>query len=115
METKTNVREVRARNGNLIGYFKGNTLFKKVQGSKHRFRKIGDRGSCGIDYDALHTDLPERAAIEIYDSEEEVKYLATAARFKEYGTILHFKEGTADHYTQVFLPVEYFDVVRFKR
>lgn len=69
------------------------------------YRAIGN-GAWGIDYDVLHKVLPNNGSIEIHESEEGKVWLTTVAIFKERGVVLHFKEHTKDHYTQVFLPVE---------
>lgn len=106
MKTK---REIRARNGNYAGMLIGNVFYKKVQGSKHKFRKIGTNGSWGIDYDIVHKDLPENAVVRVLDQENQNIYQTPLQTYKDKGVILHFKEGTKDHYTQVFLPLEFFD------
>lgn len=110
--TQVTRKEIRTKDGRLIGILSGNLLTKRVQKSKHLFRTVGDNGSWGIDYDVLTKELPERCNVHIEEVEERVLYMAPTARWREYGTILHFKEDTKDHYTQVFLPVEYFDKVR---
>lgn len=100
---------LRTQDGRLVGVLKGNVLHKSVQMSKHLFRAIGARGSFGIDYDVLFEELPERSSIYITDTESKSVYMTPAARWRENGEIKHFKEGSKDHYTQVFLPLEYFD------
>lgn len=100
---------IEAANGNLIGTLRGNVLTKQAKKSIHMYRSIGARGSWGIDYDALHNKLPERCVIRIEEREEGITYQATAANWMLNGIVKHFKEGTKDHYTQVFLPLAYFD------
>lgn len=102
-------RTIEAANGNLIGTLRGNVLTKQVKKSVHMYRSIGARGSWGIDYDALHEKLPERCVIRVEDREEGITYQTTAANWMLNGSTKHFKEGSKDHYTQVFLPIEYFD------
>jgi hypothetical protein len=101
-------REIRAKNGNYVGVLIGNVLHKRVQGSKHKFRKIGDNGSWGIDYDVVYKDVPETTVVRVFDTETQTTYQTPIKKYKEKGIILHFKENTADHYVQVFLPVEEF-------
>lgn len=90
---------------------KGNVLRKRVHSSKHLFKAIGDRGSWGIDLDVLN-DLPERGSIFIEDIDTKILYMSRVAQWKEHGTILHFKELSADHAVQCFLPIDYFDKTR---
>lgn len=105
-------RRVTTRNGLLVGILKGSVLYKRTLASKHLYRKVGSHGSWGIDYDVLFKQLPERGAVHINEQENHVLYTVKNAKWRENGEILHFKEGTTDHYTQVFLPLEYFDKVR---
>lgn len=104
--------QLKTQDGRLVGTLKGNVLSKTVQASKHKFRKIGANGSWGIDYEVLTKQLPARCSVRITDTESGIMYMAPAERWKEYGEILHFKEGQVDHYTQIFLPLEYFDKVK---
>ena len=101
-------REIRAKNGNFAGILSGNIFHKKVQGSKHKFRKIGINGAWGIDWSIIHEDLPKNTVVRILDHETQIIYQTPLQTYKDKGTILHFKEGTKDHNTQVFLPLEYF-------
>lgn len=101
--------ELKTKDGRLVGILKGSVLYKRVKGSKHKFNAIGDNGSWGIDYDVLMNQLPQRCSVYITDTENQTIYMAPASRWKDYGEIKHFKEKTQDHYTQVFLPLEYFD------
>lgn len=103
---------VKTKDGRLVGLLKGGILYKRVSKSRHLFRKVGDNGSWGIDYDVLFKELPERASVYITDEDDHILYMARVGTWKEYGEILHFKEETVDHYTQVFLPLEYFDKVK---
>lgn len=104
--------QLKTKDGRLVGTLKGMVFAKTVQGSKHLFRKIGANGSWGIDLEVLTKQLPERASVRITDTENGILYMASVARWKEYGEIKHFKEETIDHYTQIFLPLEYFDKVK---
>lgn len=106
-------REIRASNGNFIGYLKGKILFKRVKGSVHKYRAVGDSGAWGMDYLALHS-LPKGTVVRVEDEEEGVIYQCPAHIIKSKGTIFHFKEGTKDHYTQVFLPVEMWEQIRYE-
>lgn len=103
---------VETKDGRLIGILKGSVLHKRVRKSAHLFRKIGVNGSWGIDYEVLMKELPERGSVYITDSEEGILYMVANGKWKEMGEVLHFKEDTVDHYTQVFLPVEYFTRVK---
>lgn len=99
---------VTTKEGRVVGILRGSVLYKNVQGKRHLFRKIGNNGSWGIDYDILYGQLPERGSVYITDAETNTIYMAQNGTWKEHGVILHFKEGERDHNTQVFLPLEYF-------
>ena len=105
-------RTLKTKDGKIIGVLRGGVLYKRVEKSKHLFRKIGGNGSWGIDYDVLFNQLPERSSVYITETEEGILYMATKGHWKEYGQILHFKQDEEDHYTQVFLPLEYFTKVK---
>ena len=102
------------KDGKRVGTLKGSVLYKYVNKSKHLFKSIGDNGSWGIDYDVLFKKIPERGSVYIQDNDDHILYMVKVGQWKEYGHIKHFKSGTDDHYTQVFLPIEYFDKVRQK-
>lgn len=95
-------------NGRYVGTLIGKVFNKRAKKSVHLFRKIGEHGSWGIDYEVLFAQLPENGIIRIEETEEFKFYEASVKLWKEKGHILHFKEGTTDHYTQIFLPLEYF-------
>lgn len=97
-----------AKNGNYVGTLVGNILKKQVRGSVHKFRAIGENGSWGIDYEILHAKLKPTMTVRIIDTEARMLYQTTVKKWIEQGSIKHFKEGTTDHYTQVFLPLEFF-------
>lgn len=98
-------------NGHTVGHLNGHLFTKRVSASVHKFRAIGENGSWGIDYKVLHDQLPDVCAIEVHDKETGNIYKTTKAVYKEKGVVRHFKEGSIDHYTQVFLPLEHFDVI----
>lgn len=103
---------IKTKDGRLVGTLRGGVLYKTTHKSKHLFRAVGDNGSWGIDYDVLMKTLPERSSVYIHEVENGVLYMVTAAMWREHGVIMHFKQDTVDHYTQVFLPIEYFNKVR---
>jgi hypothetical protein len=107
-------RPIRTKDGKQIGLLKGNDLFKTARKSDHLFRKIGANGSWGLDYEVLFNELPPRCTVYIRETEEGVLYTADASKWKDYGEVLHFKNGEDDHYTQVFLPIEYFKKQKLK-
>jgi hypothetical protein len=89
-------------NGTKVGLYENGILKKKAWKSKHLFKKMN---AWGIDYGILHDRLKDDDFIQVYEQEEAVVYRTTVKNFKDNGTVLHFKEGTKDHYTQVFLPL----------
>lgn len=103
---------IRTKDGKQIGLLKGMTLYKTVQKSRHLFKKVGANGSWGIDYDVLFKQLPERCSVYIRDTEDGILYMARASQWRDYGEVLHFKNASEDHHTQVFLPLEYFTKVK---
>jgi len=105
-------REVRLKNGVIIGMLVGKVFKKRVKQSRHLYHKVGDNGSWGMDYDILFNELPEDGSVYIHDIELGVLYMVKNRVWREKGIIMHFKQDTKDHYTQVFLPVEYFDKVK---
>jgi hypothetical protein len=107
--------QLRTKDGRLVGTLKGNTLYKTVRKSNHLFRKVGDRGAWGIDYEVLFEKMPERSSVYITELEDGILYMVTAGEWREKGTVMHFKEDTKDHYTQVFLPIEYFNRTKTTR
>lgn len=107
------MKPIFAEAGHQIGVLRGTLFRKSVHSSRHLFKAIGEKGSWGLDYDVLHNQLPKMGAVEIYDAETNVAYRCTNEMFREKGIIKHFKKDSADHYTQVFLPLEYFDVIRY--
>lgn len=94
--------------GKAVGVLRGKTLYKRAFLSKHLFRSIMG-GAWGIDYGVLFS-LPEDGDIEIEELENRVQYTATVKDWKENGIVKHFKQGTTDHYTQVFLPLSQFTI-----
>lgn len=101
-----------AKNGNYAGTLVGNIFKKQVRGSIHKFRAIGENGSWGIDYEIIHAKLKPTHVVRIIDTEAKILYQTPVKAYIEKGEIKHFKAGTNDHYTQVFLPVEFFTRVR---
>lgn len=95
-----------------VGVLKGKTFFKEAYESRHLFKKLGARGSWGIDYGILFKKLPEDGYVYIREYDKKILYMVSNRTWKDQGTVMHFKEGTADHYTQVFLPRELFSTVR---
>lgn len=104
---------IKTKDGTQIGTLKGAVLYKYVKKKRHLFRSIGAHGSWGIDYDILMNQLPERGSVYIKDEDDGILYMVTNARWREHGEILHFKKGTDDHNTQVFLPLEYFNKTKY--
>lgn len=104
------VQHMHTKDGRYVGFLKDGVFRKKVYASKHLFRTIGPTGAWGIDYNVLFKEIPEGSVMRVGDFEERKLYEATAKRWREEGVVLHFKEGTKDHYTQVFLPLEAFTV-----
>jgi hypothetical protein len=107
MESQT----IRTKTGMAVGTLKGNILHKRIRSSKHLFRSIGEKGSWGCDYSILYDELPEKGVVRLIDQDHQKIYQTTVALWKEKGITRHFKQGTVDHNTQVFLPVEFFDVI----
>lgn len=107
-------KEIRTPDGHLVGLFRGGVLKKIAKKSKHLFKRHGGNGSWGIDYDILYSKELERASVYIEEQEDHILYMARVSQWKEYGHIMHFNDGDIDHYTQVFLPVEYFNRVRLQ-
>lgn len=107
-------KPIKTPDGHLVGLLRGGVLKKIAKKSRHLFKKYGDNGSWGIDYDVLHSKELERASVYIEEQEEHILYMARASQWKEHGHIMHFKQGTTDHYTQVFLPIEYFTRVHLQ-
>lgn len=84
---------------------------KKVQTSKHLFKKLN---AWGIDAQYLNEVLaPQDYAIRITDTEEHIRYFITAKEFLEKGTYFHFKTATRDFGAQVFLPRPLFKTEQF--
>lgn len=101
-----------AKNGNYAGTLVGNIFKKQVRGSVHKFRAIGNNGSWGIDYEIIHAKLKATNVIRITDTEVKTIYQTPVKAYLEMGEVKHFKSGTDDHYTQVFLPLEYFTTIK---
>lgn len=94
--------DITLTDGKIAGKLQGKIFHKLAKKSKHLFRKLN---AWGVDYEVLNTKLPSDAVIDVFETEERLHYRTTVKHFKEVGTVLHFKEGTRDHYTQVFLPL----------
>lgn len=91
------IRLGRKKIGDLIG----DTLYKEVIGSKHRFKKFD---AWGIDSKFLHR-LPENTKIVITDIETGKVYKSTRRAYLENEQYYHFKLPNEDYQTQLFLPL----------
>jgi hypothetical protein len=93
--------------GKVIGELLESGVFvKRVRKSLHLFRKFN---AWGIDGNVFTNKLkPINAKIVIYDEEEDIRYETTAKHFEAKGQWMHFKKDTADHYAQIFLPLDEF-------
>lgn len=98
--------------GHVVGDLEDGVFFKKVRSSAHLFRKLN---AWGIDGNVFTKCLlPINATIVVYDEEEGKRYQCTARQFEAKGTWLHFKEGTSDHYAQIFLPLKDWETPKIK-
>ena len=98
--------------GHIIGELEDGVFVKRVRSSRHLFRKLN---AWGIDGNVFTKCLlPINAKIVVYDEEEGKRYECTAKHFDSKGTWLHFKEGTSDHYAQIFLPLKEFKTPEIK-
>lgn len=93
-------------NQKVIGRFEDNVFRKTVEESKHLFRTLD---AYGIDAEVLtKLLLPTNATIEVYDKENQVRYISSAKHWKDNGQHYHFK-GREDYRAQVFLPKNKFE------
>lgn len=106
--TQTKQITLRTSDGRLVGVLRGNVFKKRVHESKHLFRAVGATGSWGMDYDILFNQLPEKCVVMIDDLETRKHYQIPTRIWRANGIIMHFKQNTKDHYTQVFLPRSFF-------
>lgn len=95
-----------SRNGVRVGILRGKVYSSYRSEINHIFNAIGKNGSWGVDYKILHEQLPEECTIQVITKESGSVYRVSKKEFIEKGQILHFKQNTADHNTQVFLPLE---------
>jgi hypothetical protein len=103
--------EIKTKQGRFIGTLNKNVFSKRVSASRHLFRKLD---AWGMDYEILYK-LPEKTVVRITDLESQTIYQVPIKEWKSQGIILHFKEGTADHNTQVFLPRDKFTQIGIPR
>lgn len=103
-------KPIYSRNGIRVGMLRAGVYSSYRSEVHHVFNSIGDNGSWGIDYKILHEQLPEECTIQIIAKESGRVYRITKKEFIEKGQILHFKQDTADHNVQVFLPLEQWKV-----
>lgn len=90
------------RNGKNVGVFDGKTLRKKVNMSKHLFRKFD---AWGLDMTLLDKVLiPAEAEIEIRDTQQKILYTISAKNARMVGMPSHFQDGFDDHGRQIFVP-----------
>lgn len=83
-------------------------FFKKVQMTKHLFRKLD---AWGIDAKYFEDVLlPNNYFIQLHDTENHRYYAIEAKEFKKHSTFFHFKDKE-DHRAQIFLPRGYWKIL----
>lgn len=97
---------VRNSTGRNIGDWneKKNLFVKQVYASKHLFKKFNAWGIDGSFF--TNVLLPKNATIEVRDKENGIVYQAKAEVFQKHDLWFHFKSGTLDHESQIFLPLD---------
>lgn len=90
----------------LVGEISGDTIYKEVKYSKHRFKKFD---AWGLDSKMLH-DVPADTKIVIRDIEHGKNYHSTVKAYFDNEQYYHFKLPSEDYQTQLFLPLSKFKV-----